>query len=215
MQSEQKCRIMLIYSKELMKKKTNTFDPKLLESLITDNSFRKTAANVYEFYLSGEIGEPEDYIEWFDTIRNASAVDTVKIYINSGGGDLYTTLQFLRVMGETEAHIITSVEGACMSAATMIFLHGDSHEVTPHSLFMFHNYSAGVFGKGGEMYDQLQFERKWSEHFMQEVYADFLTKEEIASMMNNKDIWMTSDEVVERLNALAELAKAEAEEAKE
>jgi ATP-dependent protease ClpP protease subunit len=192
-------------------KKTNILDPKLFESDKSGNNFSKSVARLYEFYLSGEICEPEEYIEWFDTIRNASAQDTVKIYINSGGGDLYTTLQFLRVFGETEAHIITSVEGACMSAATMIFLHGHEHEVTPHSLFMFHNYSAGVFGKGGEMYDQLQFERKWSENFMTEVYANFLTTEEIGSMLNNKDIWMTSNEVVERLNRAAELAKAETE----
>lgn len=199
-----------------MKKKTNILDPKLFKSDYAANNFSKPVAQIHEFYLSGEITDPEDYIEWFDIIRNSSAVDTIRIYINSGGGDLYTTLQFLRVMSETEAHIITSVEGACMSAATMIFLHGDEQEITPHSLFMFHNYSAGVFGKGGEMYDQLQFERKWSEHFMQEVYAGFLTPEEISSMMHNKDIWMTSDEVVERLQLLAKLAEAaEAEAATE
>ena len=196
-----------------MKKKTNILDPKLFQSDYSTNSFSKPVAQIHEFYLSGEILEAEEYIEWFDIIRNSSAVDTIRIYINSGGGDLYTTLQFLRVMAETEAHIITSVEGACMSAATMIFLHGDQQEVTPHSLFMFHNYSAGVFGKGGEMYDQLQFERKWSENFMNEVYEGFLTPEEISSMMHNKDIWMTSDEVVERLTALAKLAEAAEAEA--
>lgn len=190
-------------------KKTNLLDPKLFQSDKYSNSFSKPVAQVHEFYLSGEILDAEEYIEWFDIIRNSSAVDTIRIYINSSGGDLYTTLQFLRVMSETEATIITSVEGACMSAATMIFLHGDQHEVTPHSLFMFHNYSAGVFGKGGEMYDQLQFERKWSENFMTEVYANFLTTEEINSMMHNKDIWMTSDEVVERLNRAVELAAKE------
>lgn len=196
-------------------KKTNLLDPKLFQSDKYSNSFSKPVAQVHEFYLSGEILDAEEYIEWFDIIRNSSAVDTIRIYINSSGGDLYTTLQFLRVMSETEATIITSVEGACMSAATMIFLHGDQHEVTPHSLFMFHNYSAGVFGKGGEMYDQLQFERKWSENFMNEVYANFLTTEEISSMMHNKDIWMTSDEVVERLNRAVELAAKEEEETKE
>ena len=183
-------------------KKTNILDPKLFETEKNGNNFSKTVARLYEFYLSGEILEAEEYIDWFDIIRNATEADTVRIYINSGGGDLYTTLQFLRVMGETEATIVTSVEGACMSAATMIFLHGHQQEVTPHSLFMFHNYSAGVFGKGGEMYDQLQFERRWSENFMREVYAGFLNSEEIGSMLNNKDIWMTSDEVIERLGNL-------------
>jgi predicted RND superfamily exporter protein len=67
---------------------------------------------------------------------------------------------------------------------------------------MFHNYSAGVFGKGGEMYDQLQFERAWSEKFMSEVYKDFLTTEEINAMLNNKDIWMTSEQVLERIESI-------------
>jgi ATP-dependent protease ClpP protease subunit len=173
-------------------------------------SFSKVIGNLYEFYLSGEIEEASEYTEWFDTIRNARSTDTIKIYINSGGGDLYTALQFLRVMSETDAHVITSVEGACMSAATMIFLHGDEFEVTPHSLFMFHNYSAGVFGKGGEMFDQLQFERAWSENFLSEVYKDFLTPEEIQSMLHNKDIWMTSEQVMARINLL--LAKVAAQQ---
>ena len=173
-------------------------DPKLLGT----NQFTKSTSSVHEFYLSGEILDAEEYVEWFDTIRNARATDVIYLYINSMGGDLYTTLQFLRVMGESDAHIITSVEGACMSAATMIFLHGHEFQVTPHSLFMFHNYSAGVFGKGGEMYDQLQFERVWSKNFMTEVYQDFLTEAEIESMMHNKDIWMTSEQVVERLGNL-------------
>ena len=194
-------------------KKTNILDPKLFEQDKNGNSFSKPTGRLYEFYLSGEIAEPEEYIEWFDTIRNATAADTVRIYINSGGGDLYTTLQFLRVMGETEATIVTSVEGACMSAATMIFLHGHQQEVTPHSLFMFHNYSAGVFGKGGEMYDQLQFERKWSENFMREVYAGFLAKEEIDAMLHNKDIWMTSDEVIERLSKLMQANQKQEDDA--
>jgi ATP-dependent protease ClpP protease subunit len=198
-------------------KKTNNFDPKLFQPEKYTNSFSKPVAQLHEFYLSGPVLDAEEYVEWFDVIRNASAVDTIRIYINSPGGDLYTTLQFLRVMSDTEATIITSVEGACMSAATMIFLHGHNHEITPHSLFMFHNYSAGTFGKGGEMYDQLQFERKWSENFMTAVYKDFLTAEEIQSMLNNRDLWMTSEEVMTRLEKLqaARTEKTEAAETKE
>ena len=189
-----------------------------LDSLLNTgkNSFSKVTGNLYEFYLSGEIEEANEYVEWFDTIRNARATDTVKIYINSCGGDLYTALQFLRVLSETDAHVITSVEGACMSAATMIFLHGDEFEVTPHSLFMFHNYSAGVFGKGGEMFDQLQFERAWSENFLREVYHDFLTPEEIKSMLDNKDIWMTSQQVLARIDlVLAKMAALQELESEE
>ena len=191
----------------------NSIDPKL--SQLGNGSFSKPVAQVHEFYLSGPIEDADNYIEWFDTIRNASSTDTIRIYINSPGGDLYTTLQFLRVMAESEAHITTSVEGACMSAATMIFLAGHTQEITPHSLFMFHDYSSGTFGKGGEQYDQIQFERAWSKKFMTEVYQDFLTETEIESMMHNKDIWMGHEEVVERLTLLAEKRAAESEAVKQ
>jgi ATP-dependent protease ClpP protease subunit len=196
-------------------KKSNILDPKLFNQDKYSNSFSKPIAQLHEFYLSGPVLDAEEYIDWFDTIRNASEIDTIRIYINSPGGDLYTTLQFLRVMSDTEATVVTSVEGACMSAATMIFLHGHTHEITPHSLFMFHNYSAGTFGKGGEMYDQLQFERKWSENFMSAVYRDFLSADEIQSMLNNRDIWMTSDEVAQRLEKLQEARAEQAKESKE
>ena len=195
--------------------KDNYLDPKLFGQDKYSNSFSKPVAQLHEFYLSGPVLDAEEYIDWFDTIRNASEIDTVRIYINSPGGDLYTTLQFLRVMSDTEATIVTSVEGACMSAATMIFLHGHTHEITPHSLFMFHNYSAGTFGKGGEMYDQLQFERRWSENFMSAVYKDFLSADEIQSMLNNRDIWMTSDEVAQRLEKLQTARAQEVDTTKE
>ena len=196
-------------------KNNGILDPKLFQADKYSNNFTKPVAHIHEFYLSGPIQDSEEYIEWFDIIRNASAADTIRIYINSPGGDLFTTLQFLRVMSDTDATVVCSVEGACMSAATMIFLHGHSQEVTPHSLFMFHNYSAGTFGKGGEMYDQLQFERTWSENFMTEVYQDFLTPQEISSMMHNKDIWMGSEEVVRRLTELQAKREAELAEAVE
>jgi ATP-dependent protease ClpP protease subunit len=64
---------------------------------------------------------------------------------------------------------------------------------------MFHNYSGFSFGKGGEMYDQLTKERKWSEKIIRRLYEGFLTPEEIRSILDNKDIWMDGEEVMKRL----------------
>ena len=160
----------------------------------------KPIASLHEFYLTGEISSADDYVEWFDAIRHASETDIIKIYINSYGGDLFTAIQFLRVLSETPATVMCSVEGACMSAATMIFLSADHFEVTPHSVFMFHNYSGGTIGKGGEMIDQLQHERKWSERLLKEIYHEFMSPDEIKAMLENKDIWMDGEEVVRRVN---------------
>jgi ATP-dependent protease ClpP protease subunit len=115
----------------------------------------------------------------------------------------------MRVLSETQATVVCSVEGSCISAATMIFLCADIFEITPHSLFMFHNYSGGMFGKGGEIYDQAVFEREWSKQFLQYIYKNFLTSKEIDSLLENKDLWLHSDEVTKRVESLCEARRLE------
>ena len=180
----------------------------------------KPRGTLFEFYISGHIDSPDKYIDVFDTIRHAGEGDIVKLYINTYGGDMFSAIQFMRVLSETEALVIVSVEGACMSAGTLLFLSADRIEVTPHSMFMFHNYSGAAFGKGGELYSQIVHERKWSEKLLHETYKDFLTKEEIDSLLDNRDIWLDVDEVTERMNKMiaareAEAAAAEATEEEE
>lgn len=177
-----------------------------LLSLLSGDSSAETRpiGLLHSFYLSGVIEEPKEYVEWFDTIRNAGEHDVVKIHINSPGGDLFTAIQFMRVMAESNASIVISVEGACMSAATMIFLAGENFEVSEHSMFMFHNYSGMAIGKGGEMYDNIVHERKWSENILRSVYEDFLNEDEIKSILDNKDIWMDGQEVIKRIQKKSE-----------
>lgn len=171
----------------------------------------KPISQIHSFYLSGHIEDPEQYIDWFETIRTAGEHDVIYIHVNSYGGDLFTAIQFMRVFAETSAHVVVSVEGACMSAATMLFMCADQCEVSEHSMFMFHNYSGGTIGKGGEMIDQLQHERKWSDRLLKSIYKGFLTDEEIKSMLDNKDLWMDGEEVVKRMKhrqqKLEEVAK--------
>lgn len=179
------------------------------ESTILNNWIRepKVAAQIYEFYISGDIEDPEHYIDMFDIIRHARHDDVVKLYINSFGGNLFTGIQFLRVLSETNALVVVSIEGACMSAATLLFLSADQVEITPHSSIMIHNYSGGVFGKGNEIHLQVQHERKWSEALFRDVYEGFLTAEEIQTVINGKDIWLDSDDVMERMEKRAAIRK--------
>jgi ATP-dependent Clp protease protease subunit len=161
--------------------------------------FGKPKGFAHEFYLNGTLGEADDYLDWFDTIRHANENDDIIIHINSPGGNLFTAIQLMNAMAESEATITAQVEGACMSAATMIMLCCDRFMLSPHAMFMFHNYSGGTIGKGGEMWDNMKFERSWSKKFLHEVYDTFLTKREIDNMLDGKDIWLAADEVAERL----------------
>lgn len=161
--------------------------------------YGRTRGRLYDFYLNGSIGSPDEYTEWFQEIRSASENDIVIIHINSMGGDLLTAIQFMRVFQETRATIVCSVEGACFSAATVIFLAARQFEVSNHSIFMFHNYSSFVDGKGGELYDHVMHGQKWSSNLWHSVYKDFFNDEEIKQMIDGKDFWMDGEEVIKRL----------------
>lgn len=184
-------------------------------NLSSKRSFKRPVVHVHEYYLSGPIESADEYVEWFDEIRRANPDDEIRIYINSTGGSVDTALQFIRVLSETHAHVTCSVEGSCMSAATMIFLSADAFEITPNSLFMFHNYSGGIFGKGGEIYDQAVFERAWSTKLLKSVYKDFLLESEITALLDNKDLWLHSEDVAERCTRLIEIRQKESEKLQE
>jgi len=164
----------------------------------------KPLSTIYEFYISGDIEEPDHYSEWFDIIRNVGPHDVVRIYINSFGGDLFTSIQFRNVLKQCPGTVMVDVEGACMSGATMIMLAADTIDAADNSMFMFHNYSGGVIGKGGEMYDNIIHERQWSEQLLRDVYKGFLEEEEIVQILDNRDIWMDATEVKERLTKRSE-----------
>ena len=173
--------------------------------------FAQPAATVVNLYLCGEIKAAEEYVEWFQLFRAAGETDTIYIRINSEGGDLFAALQIVRAIQESNATIVCSVEGICMSAATLIFLSADRFELSDHTMFMFHNYSSGTIGKGGEMYDQITHFRAWSEKLFASFYKDFLTPEEIKSMLDNKDIWLDAEEVAKRLKNRIEADSGEPE----
>jgi hypothetical protein len=61
------------------------------------------------------------------------------------------------------------------------------------------------------MYQSVIHQRKWSEHILRKAYKNFLTEEEIDSLIDDKDIWMDCGTVVERLNARNALLEAEAD----
>jgi ATP-dependent protease ClpP protease subunit len=172
----------------------------------------KALATLHSIYISGDIQSPENYTDAFELIRQCGENDIVKIHINSHGGDLFTAVQFMRVLKEAECSIACSVEGACMSAATLIFLAADQFEISDHSAFMFHNYSTRMAGKGGELYDSITFDRKWSEDMLKTEYEGLLTEDEIYSVLNNKDLWFSADEMGERLEGFVELKKKRHEE---
>jgi len=161
--------------------------------------FNRPTGQILDFYLNSAIGNPEEYSEWTQILRSSTEQDVVYLHINCYGGQALTAVQLMRAMSESRATIVASVEGACMSAATFIFLMADVCEISDHSIFMFHNFSGGTIGKGNEMLAQVHHNDKWARGLMDSVYKDFFTDDEIESILEGKDYWLSPEEVTERL----------------
>lgn len=79
-----------------------------------------------DIYISGEILSPESYIREFQQIRTATKDDIITLRLNTTGGRIDTAIQFIRAIQDSEATIIASIEGNCLSAGSMIFLKADT-----------------------------------------------------------------------------------------
>ena len=170
------------------------------------NAYQRPVANIYDLYLTGAIGDAKDYQDWNQMMRSATENDVVYIHINSNGGEIFTAIQLMRTMQATQATVIASVEGMCMSAATLLFLTADVCEVSEHSHFMFHTYSSGNWGKGSEQLANVMADDKWARHLFNTVYKGFLDPKEMESMIDGKDLWMNPAEVGKRLEKRNKLA---------
>lgn len=166
---------------------------------------------ISHFYISEAIIEPFHYTEMIHSIRYASPHDLIYIHLNTTGGNAFTAIQIIQAMRESEAHIITSMEGQCCSAGTLIFLSGREYLVHEHSLAMIHNYSSGVSGKGHEQRAQFEAIDKWFYKLAREIYIPFLNEDEFEKVISGSDLWLTADEVAERLNVMIDFRQAEAD----
>lgn len=160
---------------------------------------RNIPVSVYDFYIVGDIKEPDAYLEMMQTLKSADPQDTVFIYLNTNGGNLYTTIQIMAAIANSHAKVVTCLEGQVCSAGTFIFLKGDAKIVNPHSTFMIHNYSQTTSGKGNEVVSHINFMKEYFNKLANDVYKDFLTESEIAVVVDGNDLWMDSHEVIKRL----------------
>lgn len=168
-------------------------------------STKQTAmAMTHRIHLKGPVTDPEDYVDWVETIRDASEHDTIEFHINSPGGNVYSAIELLHAFADTQAHVHVVLTGIVASAGTILMTVGDSFEISPYTTFMFHNYSGGTIGKGNEMAIKMDYEREWSRMFMHDIYEGLLSESEIDQLLDGRDFWLSAPDVGERLEAMIE-----------
>lgn len=163
----------------------------------------------YDYYLTGAIGDPEEYLDLCNILRSASPQDEVVIRFNTPGGQVRTGNMIINAINESEANVIGFIESDCGSMGTYIFLACHTWGVSEAAEFFCHTCSSGSYGKEHETYEQAQFLRKQQHKLMRQRYKNFLLPEEIEKVISGSDVYLDADEIMQRLEVYAEARDAQ------
>lgn len=165
---------------------------------------KETAATIEHYYLYDEVADPKEYVEMIHSIRNCSPHTTVMIHINTPGGCLYSAVGIVNAIRECPGTVVTCAEGEVASAGSLVFFAGQGMSVDDHSLFLIHTASGGHVGKAPDNLAGSKALSAYMKELYHDVYFPFLTKPEIKRVLDGGEMYLTSKEVIERLEKVAQ-----------
>jgi len=137
----------------------------------------------------------------FNELLEADKNDYLELRINSRGGFVVEGQQFYNIIQEKfQDKVIAYLDNIGYSMGALLFCMASKRVIYPYSDFMFHNYSGGASGKGGEIKARVKHSSKALESFFYNliVKQGFLTKKEFEQMLVGQDYWMGAKEMCKR-----------------
>ena len=148
--------------------------------------------------IDTRVDSPENYREIIRAIEDAREADTIVLKINTPGGDTDSAHAIYVALLESRAKTIARILNA-YSAGSMIAMSCDEVQTTPHCSMMIHGASGFQYGKISEMQAQAKFFEQHFHGFFDELYAGFLSADEITDMLKGQDFWLSEDDIKNRL----------------
>ena len=149
-------------------------------------------------FITEVIEEPSYYNELCFRLLVAEPHETFYLHINTPGGLIDSATMIIDAIRQSPAKVIAYLAGSVVSAGTVITMACDDIIVAPHTSFMIHNYSGRSSGKGHELRALQEHTDKSLNAAFSEFYTGFLTAKEMREVIDGKDMWMSTDEVLER-----------------
>jgi len=143
-----------------------------------------------QYSLYDDISDFSTYSDFFEEMALLTDQDKVTIRINSGGGRIDVGHMIVQAIQSTKAYVSCVVAHASYSMASIIALAGDELTLLPHSLLMFHNYSTGMGGKGGELVQGILSSDEYIRNIMNDICTPFLSKDELRQIAHDRDIYV-------------------------
>lgn len=155
----------------------------------------------FSLYIYDTIIDPSHYTELFHILRLTKPGDVFNIYINSPGGDVATLCSFASAIEESEAVVISHVDGSADSAAFVLACIGDETIFSEFSQMMSHNISIGVKrADAANMEKYIKNSKVAYKGMLKKYCTKVLTEEEINQICDDgREIHLSSEECTERM----------------
>ncbi|MBQ9607863.1 MAG: Clp protease ClpP [Lachnospiraceae bacterium] len=172
-------------------------------------NFRKVDENETELFIYGDIRKKDFIDRWFGTGEDATdaftlkdalnAVDTpnLTVRINSYGGSVSEGLAIYSLLQDFKGHVKTIVDGFACSAASVIFMAGDTRVVPESGLLMIHNAWSCVEGDSNAMKKAAEDLEKITQPSVNIYVSKTGQTEETIKAMMDREEWITSKEAFE------------------
>lgn len=137
----------------------------------------------------------------FNELREAKEYDYLEFMINSGGGFVHEGMQFFNIIQEKFINrTVTYLDNRGYSMGALLFCMGHKRVIYPYSDLMFHTYSHGSQGKGGEVKTYVDHTSKKLDRFFYDIIVSngFLSDDEFQKMTIGQDYWMDAKELCKR-----------------
>lgn len=157
-------------------------------------------SNIYHVHIDEYIDDMPYYRNVISVLNNASPDDVVVFHISSYGGSVDTAVNICNAIRSTEAQTISVIETYAVSAASLFPMSTDSVIAMPHSYMMIHPAMYGNADDMKKLRKFVEFQHNRLMGVLHDFYEGFLSKEEIESTVEHSmEIWLTADEIIERL----------------
>ena len=161
----------------------------------------------YSVNVSQVFGSPHLFDEVIHLLSMATPEDIINFNINSNGGDFYSLVALRNAIRQTEAQVYMNLLGMAASAGSALFLeNADGYKIHEDSCMMIHSMQCGTgYTDANTIATRAEHNKKINERFVRNTYKDFLTEDEIESVLNAKEIYLEDFEIRERLQKREEM----------
>jgi ATP-dependent protease ClpP protease subunit len=155
---------------------------------------------IYQCTIDDDFTDVRQFAQLVDYLNNANEGDIAHIKLSTNGGALHAIIPLIEAMRNTDAHIAMHVESDTASAGTILMMLAHEIYINPYTTIMIHTASYGFYGHSGNMDANVSHSTKAIHRLVNEVYAGFLTPNEIARVLDGKEFYLTAEEAMERFN---------------